>query len=45
VAETDEGSEVSFINPIVMMSMVESPGLEPVAREADAKLTRVFEKL
>lgn len=45
VAEIDGGSEISIINPIVMMSMADSPGLEPVAKEANERLSRVFAKL
>jgi uncharacterized protein (DUF302 family) len=45
VSETDEGSEIGIINPILMMSMVNSPGLEEVAEEANGRLTRVFGKL
>lgn len=45
VAEIPGGSEISIINPIMMMSMVDSPGLEPVAKEANSRLTRVLEKM
>ncbi len=45
VGETDRGSEVGIINPITMMSMAGSPGLESVAKEANEKLSRVLERL
>ena len=46
VYETDEGqSMVSIVNPMAMMSVAESEGLQAVARQADEKLSRVVEKL
>jgi uncharacterized protein (DUF302 family) len=45
VYETDEGSVISIINPLVMMSFVENPGLESVAQEAAARLQRVIAAL
>lgn len=41
VMELDNGSvEVSFLDPILMMSVTGNPNLEPVANEAKAKLER-----
>jgi uncharacterized protein (DUF302 family) len=46
VYETDDGgSIVSIVNPLVMMSVVEGGALADVANEANARLTRVCEKL
>ena len=46
VYETDEGqSMVSVVNPMAMMGVAESEGLQTVARQADEKLSRVVEKL
>ena len=46
VYETGEGqSMVSIVNPMAMMSVAESEGLQTVARQADEKLSRVVEKL
>jgi uncharacterized protein (DUF302 family) len=38
-------SEVAAIDPLVAMSSVENPALEPVATEIQAKLKRVVENL
>ena len=38
-------TEVAAINPIVAMSRVENPALEPVAQEVAARLQRVIECL
>jgi uncharacterized protein (DUF302 family) len=46
VYETDEGqSVVSLVNPLAMLGVVESESLQKVANEANARLTRVSEKL
>jgi len=46
VYETDEGqSMVSIVDPMAMMSVADSEGLQAVARQADEKLSRVVEKL
>jgi uncharacterized protein (DUF302 family) len=45
VYETDDGSTVSIIDPIAMMSFVENPGLETVASEASTRLQRVIASL
>jgi uncharacterized protein (DUF302 family) len=41
VYEEDGGSVVSIVDPISMLGVVESPELEPVAKEARARLGRV----
>ncbi len=38
-------TEVAAVDPLVAMSRVENPGLEPVATEIRAKLQRVIEAL
>ena len=38
-------TEVSAIDPLVAMSRVDNPTLEPVARDVQAKLQRVIENL
>jgi len=38
-------SEVAAIDPLVAMSRVDNPALEPIAREIQAKLQRVIESL
>ncbi len=46
VYETDEGqSMVSIVNPMAMMGVADSEGLHTVAEQANAKLSRVVEKL
>lgn len=46
VYETDEGqSVVSLVDPLAMLGVVESESLQKVANEANARLTRVSEKL
>ncbi|MDF1499701.1 MAG: DUF302 domain-containing protein [Anaerolineales bacterium] len=39
------GSVISIIDPISMLGIVESPGLQSVADEARSRLRRVFEAL
>ena len=43
VYEEDGGSVVSIMDPISMLGVVESPGLDPVANEARTRLQRVIE--
>jgi uncharacterized protein (DUF302 family) len=43
VYEEDGGSVVSIVDPISMLGVVENPNLDPVAREARARLQRVIE--
>lgn len=38
-------TEVAAVDPMVAMSRVENPNLEPVAKEVQAKLQRVIENL
>lgn len=38
-------TEVAAVDPLVAMSRVENPDLEPVAKEVQAKLQRVIENL
>ena len=38
-------TEVAVVDPLVAMSRVENPDLEPVAKEIQAKLQRVIENL
>jgi len=46
VYETGEGqSMVSIVNPMAMMGVTDSEGLQTVAQQAGAKLSRVVEKL
>jgi uncharacterized protein (DUF302 family) len=41
----DGKTEVAAVDPLVAMSRVENPALEPVAKEIQAKLQRVIENL
>ncbi len=46
VYETDEGqSVVSIVDPMTMLSVAEGAGLQDIAAEAKARLTRVLESL
>ena len=45
VYETADGSMISIIDPLVMMSFVENPGLESAAKEASTRLQRVIASL
>jgi uncharacterized protein (DUF302 family) len=45
VYESDDGSVVSIVDPVSMLGMVESPGLEPIANDARSRLRRVSEAL
>ncbi len=45
VYQADGGSMVSIVDPISMLGVVESPGLDPIANEARARLQRVIEAL
>ena len=45
VYEEDGGSQVSIVDPISMLGVVENPELEPVASEARTRLRRVIETL
>ena len=45
VYEEDGGSVVSIVDPISMLGVVESPGLDPVAGEARTRLGRVVDAL
>lgn len=45
VYESDGGSVVSIVDPISMLGVVENPGLEPIAREAQSRLKRVHDSL
>jgi uncharacterized protein (DUF302 family) len=45
VYEEDGGSMVSIVDPISMLGVVESPGLDPVAGEAWTRLGRVVDAL
>ena len=46
VYETDQGqSMVSVVNPMAMMGVADSEGLQAVAKQADEKLSRVVKKL
>lgn len=42
---TEGGSRVSFMDPVAMLGLVDSPALEPVATEAAARLRRVASAL
>lgn len=44
-AHPEGGSVVSAVNPQAMFSVVDTPGLEPVVAEVEAKLRRVIESL
>ena len=42
VSENDAGDvDVYFVDPMVMMNMVDNPALEPIAEEAKERLQRV----
>ena len=41
----DGKTEVAAVDPLVSMSRVDNPALEPVAKEVQAKLQRVIENL
>jgi uncharacterized protein (DUF302 family) len=43
VDEVPGGSVVSLVNPISMLSVVENPGVQPVAEETRARQRRVAE--
>ena len=46
VYETDEGqSIVSIVNPMAMLGVIDNEALQKVADQAQARLTRVIEKL
>jgi len=46
VYETDEGqSTISIVDPILMLGVVESSTLDPIANEAKARLQRVVDSL
>ena len=46
VREDDDGAvSVSFMDPISVMSLVDHPGVEPLAGEVKARLERVLEAL
>jgi len=45
VYESDGGSVVSIVDPISMLGIVENPGLEPIANEAQSRLRKVYETL
>jgi uncharacterized protein (DUF302 family) len=47
VAQAEDGSgiEVSLVDPLGMLGFVGEPGLEPIAEEARARLSRVAEAL
>lgn len=46
VSQEDDGSiQVSIIDPISMLGIVNTPGVEPVATEARARLERVAKSL
>jgi uncharacterized protein (DUF302 family) len=45
VFERNGGSEVSILDPVLMLELVQNPDLEPVAREARSRLERVIELL
>ena len=43
VAEADDGSVVSAISPTAMFSVVNNPGVAPVAAEVEQRLLRVLD--
>lgn len=45
VYEENGGSVVSIVDPLSMLGVVDSPALDPVAREAQTRLQRVIEAL
>ena len=45
VYAVDGGTQVSAIDPEVMLAMIDNPALAEVAREVGAKLARVIERL
>lgn len=46
IAENEAGkTDVSLINPLVMMGVIENPALEPIAQDAQERLERVLAAL
>jgi len=45
VYEAGEGSVVSIMDPISMLGVLDSPGLEPVGKEARTRLEQVIQAL
>jgi uncharacterized protein (DUF302 family) len=45
VSATDGGSEVAILDPMIMMGVVDSPDVKPVAEEAKTRLQRVVQAL
>lgn len=45
VYEDEAGSVVSIVDPLSMLALADSPGLQPVAQEARARLGRVVDAL
>jgi uncharacterized protein (DUF302 family) len=45
VYERDEGTEVSLLDPVLMLKLVQNPDLELVAWEARSPLERVVDRL
>jgi uncharacterized protein (DUF302 family) len=45
VYETDDGTQVSAVDPQVMLGMVKNPDLEDVAAQVRARLVKVLERI
>ena len=45
VAQTETGSEVAIARPMSMLSVAENPDILPIAKEAEARLSRVLDRL
>lgn len=45
VAETEEGSEVSYARPDILLELSDNDDLAPVAEEAEELLAKAFERL
>lgn len=45
VAETEEGSEVSYARPDILLELSDNDELAPVAEEAEELLAKAFERL
>ena len=45
VAQAENGTDVSLVDPIAMLGFVGNPGLEPIAAEARERLARVAKAL
>jgi uncharacterized protein (DUF302 family) len=45
VYEDGDGARISVADPMVVIDLLHSPGLRPIAEEAQARLKRVFDRI